>query len=350
VLVLVVSVLLSWAVSQGLAYVGHVRLGWGDAAGSARVLRAGLLAGLVAVPALTAATAAVLSVPLPVVLIAVAQVVYLLAATVALVLGAEWLLLAALAPGVFAALVGLALGGDAVRSAPVVGFVVLTVLASVVVAGYATRGARPGLPTRRELTAALPSAGFGVAVGGLLLFVPAARSLPPAGWAVLSLPGAAASLAALVPLSVSMGFAEWLLVDYRARGFRALQLTGSLSAFARRAGAAFAGATAIYLTVLLTGCAAAAVLVVAAGQPSPDLAALAGYLTLGGALFVGLTLMSFQVRGVAVAACALAGVVEIGLLTVVRRPEAVQLGVTLVLFLVLLGYALRVLGRATRHL
>ncbi|GAA0811396.1 hypothetical protein [Spirilliplanes yamanashiensis] len=343
--VLVVSVLLSWAASQALAYLGHVRLGWGDRDGAARVLRGGLLGLGAAVLAATAATAAALHVPAPVTLVAAAQVTYLLAATVALVLGAEWLLVAALAPGVGAAVTGVLLGGDAVRSAPVVCGAVGTVLASVAAALWVTRGARPGPPTRAELRDALPHAAFGLCVAGLLLFVPAARTLPPPGVVDGGPGGAAAGLAALVPLSVSMGVAEWLLVRYRADTHRWLQRAVTLRQFAARASLALARGTAVYLAVLVAGVAAGALLVTRAAP-----AALAGYVALGAALFVALLLMTFRVRGPVVAGAAAALAADAALLTAHPDPDRVQLITAGALFLGLAAYASVALSRAHRHL
>jgi hypothetical protein len=349
-LLMVVSVLLSWAVGQALAYLGHVRLGWAEQAGAARVLRGGLLAGTAGVLAVIGVLAVALDVPLPVVGIAAAQVVYLLAATVALVLKAELLLLAALAPGVLAAVTGLLIGDGAVRSAPVVLGAVVTVLACAALAWWVTRGVRPGVPGRAELVASLPHALFGLSVGGLLLFVPAAQTLPPAGTVVLPPSGAAAGLAALVPLSISMGLAELLLVRYRVRTHRDLQRATTLREFGRRAGAALGCHVAAYVAALAGACVAAAVLVRAITGDTPSAAALTGYVGLGGALFVALTLMSFGVRTVAVAAVTAAVVTEGALLAVHDDPGPIQLGVTGALFAGLLLHALSALGRAARHI
>ncbi|MGH3239485.1 MAG: hypothetical protein ACRDNL_03840, partial [Spirillospora sp.] len=56
---LVFSLLLSWMLSQGTAYLGYVRLGFGNQAAANRVLRYGLAAGLLVVVPVTATAAAV---------------------------------------------------------------------------------------------------------------------------------------------------------------------------------------------------------------------------------------------------------------------------------------------------
>lgn len=350
--VLTVSVLLSWAVSQVLAYLGHVRLGWQDRPGAGRVLLGGLIVGTGVVLAGTAVTGLVLGVPPGVLLVAAAQVIYLLAATVALVLGWEWWLLAALAPGVVAASIGLAVGGTAVLSAPVVIAAATTVVACVVVAGFATRGVRPGAPTRAELWMAAPHALFGVAIGALLLYVPVSRSL-------LAVPTvdddttaglAGAGLAAFLPLSLSMGLAEWLLVRYRTWTHRALQEAGTLDGFAVRAGAALGAAVVGYIVALAVAYTIAAVVVGQVTHHRVNAVAMLGYLALGGALFLALTLVTFRMRIVAVATCAAAAAAELLCLDGRYEPELLQLGATTLLSVGLFGYAIFALGRATRHL
>ena len=60
-----------------------------------------------------------------------------------------------------------------------------------------------------ELRGALPSAGFGLVAAGLLVF--------PVAAGVRGLEGAnTGALLASLPLALSMGAAEWLLVWYRA--------------------------------------------------------------------------------------------------------------------------------------
>lgn len=374
--VLVVSVLLSWATSQALAYLGHVRLGWGDRPGALRVLRGGLLWGGAPVLAVTIATGVAFSAPVPLILTAVGQVGYLLAATVLLVLDAELLLLAALAPGVVAALVGLAAGGGTVRSLPVAVAAASTVVATAVLALYRTRpatgpsstgssstgspatGPRVSLPTRAEVRGALPYALFGGCAGGLLLFVPVDNTLVPADLAAVGPPaaaGMAAGLVTMLPLSVSMGLAELLLSRYRSATFRALRHTATLPAFARRARRALLGTVAGYLLALVVATATAAALAASFGGVVVAPAAVAGYAALGGALFLALLLMSFQLRGPAVAGCATALAVECvaagWLLTTARQPaaEEIQLGAATVLLTVLLTYALVALSAATAH-
>ena len=350
-IVLVVSVLLSWSTSQGLAYLGHVRLGWGDPAGAARVLRGGLLWAALPTVGVTLVSALVLSVPAIVGLVAAGQVAYLMAATVALVLGKEWWLLLALVPGVGAGAVWLVVGGVVVRLVPFgwmpfAACAALSVLGAVAVAVVATRGAEPGLPTLAEATAAAPTALFGMCVGALLLFVPAVRSLDPGPDPVV---GVGAGLAILLPLSLSMGPAEWLLYTYRAAMHRASQRSHTLAAFARRSGVALLGTAAGYLTALLVVSAIGLALVARLSHGSLPIAQAVGSAALGVALFVALLLMSFGIRLPVVAACVLALVLEAVLLVRGGSPEDVQTVAASTLSVALLVAALLALSRATRH-
>ncbi len=114
---IVLSLLLSWGASEALSYLGYVRLGQGDKAGAARVLRRGLGVALAAVlPATLLAGWAFGAGPVGAAF-AVGQASYLLAATVVLVSGAERWLLAALVPSVAGSGFYLLSGAQASRAA-----------------------------------------------------------------------------------------------------------------------------------------------------------------------------------------------------------------------------------------
>jgi hypothetical protein len=224
-----------------------------------------------------------------------------------------------------------------------------TVLATVVVAGRATAGAGRGRVARvGEVAAALPQALYGLMAGGLVVFVAAARALGgPAG------PGPNAA-ATLLPLTASMGLAEWLLYRYRGRVHQAMQRTGSLSRFAAAATRALAGTLGWYLAALAGALLGAAVVSALAGGGAPSLTAVAGTTALGGALFLALTLLSCGLRTVAVAAlaatlgaAALASA-ALGSRAAVAAPT-IQAVTAAGLLAVLLTYAVLALSRATRH-
>jgi hypothetical protein len=366
---LVVVSLVSWAISQSLAYLGYLRLGQANPALAARVLRAGLGAGLAGVLLALAVTGLVLPVRLPALLFAAGLGAYMLGATVLIVLGAERLLLAAAAPGVLGAATFLLLGRQAALTEPAWAALAATpVLALALAAARATRaaggrspghgrhaGGRPAgragtgkartgregglLVTGTELRGALPSAGFGLVAAGLFAF-PVAAGLPG---------HASAGVLASLPLAVSMGAAEWILIWFRRCTRRLLRGTGELQAFAARARLALLGALLLYLAVTAALTAVVAAAASGAQLAHPGLGVLpqvAAYLAVGGAMFTALLLQAFGSRIVPLACCAVALAVE-----AVCRGGGVtaQLVTCTGLLIGLAGYAARVLGSATRH-
>jgi hypothetical protein len=339
VLLLAGSLVAAWAAGQAVAYLGHVRLGRADPDGARGVLRSAAAVSVAMLSAATLALALAWSVPVGAALVAVGQVVYLLAATIPLVLGAERLLAFALFPATSAVLAGLATGGDAVRSAPVVAAVCLSLLATVAVAVRATRAVPVVVPGSGELIAALPYAAFGSCAASLVLFLPVAGNrMSPA-----------VAFAAMVPLSLSMGLAEWLLVHMRIGNHRRLQQTTTIEQFARRARLALVWAVISYTVALAAGCALAALLVLRTTGVVPPAEDLVAYLPLGTALFLALLLLAYGLRRPVVAACATAVGAELVLLAGPVDADVVQLVVTGVLCAALSWAALSVLGRATPH-
>ena len=99
--ILIVALLASWSASQSLASLGYQRLGrTGDRGQAQRLLRAGLLAGLVLVTGILAGAMLMLHARPPVALFGAGEAAYMLGACVLLVLGAERWLLLILLPGV----------------------------------------------------------------------------------------------------------------------------------------------------------------------------------------------------------------------------------------------------------
>jgi len=157
-----------------------------------------------------------------------------------------------------------------------------------------------------------------------------------------------ASLATLLPLSVSMGPAEWLLYRYRSATHRALQRAHTLAAFGRRAAAALLGAAVGYLAALVTLSAAGVGLVVLLTGDTPELRPLATATIVGSALFLALLLMSFGIRRLVVVTCLLALGAD-ALLLRYAPPEDIQAGTAAGLLAVLLVHALATLRRAQLH-
>jgi len=157
--VVLVSMVTSWTLSQALAYLGYARLSGLDRGGAAQVLRVGLPAGAAALGVALAVAAFLAPVGWAVLAFAAAQGVYLLAATVLLVLKAERWVFVALAPGALASTAYLVAGRpssvDGVLWLPLVVSALLACAAAVVL----TRDSGPRArltPSRTELRGRWP--------------------------------------------------------------------------------------------------------------------------------------------------------------------------------------------------
>ena len=344
--VLIIALLSAWASSQGLAGLGYLRLGrTTDRRQAKRLLRAGLLAGLVLLALIMSGTALLVHAQLPVLLFGLAEGAYMLGACVLLVLGAEKWLLAVLAPGVLGSAAFLALGRPPNLQHASWAALAATPVLAVVAALVCTRGGRGAagrLVAAAELRAAAPAAVFGLLAAGLLAFPVIAGANGHGGVNV-------GALLATLPLSLSMGAAEWSLLAYRRRTRELLRSTHDLRVFGRGARLVLARAVgqyllaAVVLTMIATWIAITAGLVQPARLLLPELAV---YLALGCAMFLALALQALGVRAVALIACAGALAFEIAW----RELGVVsQLAACIGLLIVLGGYATRVLSMAVRH-
>jgi hypothetical protein len=164
------------------------------------------------------------------------------------------------------------------------------------------------------------------------------------------LPGhASAGVLVSLPLAMSMGAAEWILIWFRRRTQRLLRGTGELRAFAARVRLTLLAALLLYLAVTAALTAVAAAAATAAQLAHPGQAVLpqvAAYLAVGGAMFTALLLQAFGSRMVPLACCAIALAAE-----AVCRSGGVtaQLVTCTGLLIGLAGYAAQVLGSAARH-
>jgi hypothetical protein len=349
-----VALLTSWALSQALAYLGYLRLGQGLPVQARRVLLAGLGVGIAGVVLALGIRALVMPARISALMFGLGLGAYMLGATVLLVLGSERLLFAALAPGVLSATSFLLLGRPvqlehgvwaALALTPLL-TVGLAVASTIRAASFRSRSRRLGakaerLVTLADLRKAWPSAGFGLVAGGLLVY--------PVG---VPAPGGGANTGALIaslPLALSMGAAEWMLVWFRRRSQRLLRKTRELRAFAARAQLTLIAAALQYLgaNALMT------IAVISVAYRSQlvhmDWALLfqiVAYMAIGCSMFLALLLQGFGFRIFPLAACATALAVE-----VVFRHYGVfgQVKICAELLLVLAAYAGWVLGGPARH-
>lgn len=343
---LVLALLVAWGLSQGLACVGYLRRsGSADEGQVKRVLRAGMAAGLVLVAlAMLAARIRFHAVP-AVVLFGAGEGVYMLGASVLMVLGAERWLPVALIPGVAGGAAFLYLGRPPRLEHPAWWALGATPLLACLIAVARTRRRAPRtgrLLIAAELRAAGPAVAFGVVAAGLLTFPIVAG---PEGRGGLNV----AALLVSIPLSLSMGAAEWSLLWYRRRMRRLLGSAIGLREFRLRS------RHGVYLAVLQYLCgtaaliAAGAAVAARAGFAHPDLTDLpviVAYLMLGSAMFLALLLQTVGLRAVPLVAAAAALAAELALRD---RGMVVQVLTPAALLIVIGCFAVLSLGSVVRH-
>ena len=340
---LVVSTVASWSLSQGLSFLGFARLGRGDRDGGRRLLRFGLVGSVLLLLVVVGLTALVVGRFGPAAVFAAAQGGYLLAATVLFVDEAEYWLLGALAPGVLASTVFLVLGEPAELRTGALAALAASLLLTVVLAVWRTSWRVPtgtGRPRWTELRASGPYLLFGAVTAGLLAFP-------------LIAGGTSNAMMAVLPLSLSMGAAEWLLYRYRSATRRLLLRSRLVKDFA-------ASSWWVLVAVLVRYLLCTAVLMVVARELgatvgiSPQwtsMLAYEAYLSLGGALFLALLLQAFCGPAAVVAWCGGALATELLVVVIDRAVPAlrVQLLVCGGLLLALVIRAGIVLGQTVRH-
>jgi hypothetical protein len=354
--ILIVALLSSWTMSQGLAYLGYRRLGSGDLAQTKRLLRLGIAAGLTGVDLAFAVVALLMPVPVPALVFGFGLGAYMLGATVLLILGAERLLFVVLAPGVLGSTAFLLLGRPPQLEHAAWAALAATPLLAVGLAVARTSGGtsrrhegqpwddKPAgrLVTPDDLIEALPSAGFGLVAAGLVVFPVVAGTHGDGGVNT-------GALLASLPLTLSMGAAEWMLIWYRRRSQRLLRRTRELRRFAIRARLLLFAALLQYLTAAAVLIAAVVAIAVRTELVHPQWSALpqiVAYLMLGGGLFLALLLQAFGSRTFPLIACALALAFEIAYRGLGASGQILACAELLV---VLAGYGALVLGRAVHH-
>jgi hypothetical protein len=342
---LVLALLLGWGLSQGLASIGFLRLGTGGAVQARRALRAGLPVGLALVAVAMTTMAFAVHARTPVLVFGGSEGAYMLSACALLVLGAEGWLLIALAPGAIGGVAFLLLGRPpnlehlvwwALATAPVL---------ALIMAGLSTLrpGPRAGpLLAAAELRPVLVAVAFGLVAAGLLTFPVVAG---PAGFGGINVGALLASL----PLSLSMGAAEWSLLAYRRRTRQLLSTGQEFAAFTREARIALLAALIRYAAAAIALTAATVAVATSIGlvaHPQQYLPELGAYLMLGCALFLALLLQALRLSAVPLAAAAVTLAVEIALR---HYGIAVQLAASAILLAVVAAYAAVSAGQVMRH-
>jgi len=333
-------------VSQGVAAIGYLRRAGTADEGQVRwVLRAGLGAGLVLVAlAMLAARFYLHSHPL-VLFFGAGEGVYMLGASVLMVVGAETWLPVALVPGVVGSGVFLYLGRPAGLEHLTWVLLGATPLLACLIALMCTRkqGPRAGhLLVASELWAAVPAIAFGVVAAGLLTFPLVAG---PQGHGGLNV----GALLASIPLSLSMGAAEWSLLWYRRRTRRLLGTMSGLGGFRLRSRLCLFVALLQYVCGTAALMAAGAAIAGAIGFAHPgwaDLPEMAAYLMLGAAMFLALLMQTMQIRAIPLLIASAALAAEL----ILHNEGMIVQVVTPAVLLVVMGcFAFMSLGAAIRH-
>lgn len=287
--VLVVSMLAGWGLSQGVSVVAYRVLGRGTRRCAAIALRRYLLHALVMTVLAISIAAYFDATSLAV--MASGQILYVLAATVLLFHSAERLLALSLIPG---AIVSIAyLEHFPVTSHVAAGAVGVTIAAALISAWYrATVAARIGDgPTNRpqfgDAVASIPFVLYGLLSGVAVAYIPV-RMLggrPSAGVHQVDL--------TIVPLVLSMGFAEIELLRVRASGSRLMRRCHELAEYRKGVGRLVARSQLRFLLVLTAASLAIGARIrTTTGINTRDLTLLSAYSALGTALIAALVLVA----------------------------------------------------------
>ena len=239
---LLAAVAYGWAAGQGVAYAGYALTSAGSAPEARRLMRD--LAALALLPALVGAGLTWWQLPSTgfVLAVAVAQIAYVLASTIGVVLRRPGLMLLAMSPGLLVAVPDLLVGLPRVVVLP---GIALSVLGTITAALWLCRGGRaPSKPvTRTVLADSRLYAGYGAGLALLLTLGLVDGLVAPTGTAGIGL--------TLTPLIGGVLVAEWQLERYRSRAGLALQTTNNAAEFATAIRSALARCVAGYLLVVV---------------------------------------------------------------------------------------------------
>jgi hypothetical protein len=286
---MVIALLTGWGLSQAVALVAYRVLGRHGGPSAALVQRR-IITGSLAAAGVALMLAAAVGGDLVLVALATGQVLYIIAATVLLFHAADRLLGLVLAPGalVCAAYLGkLPVPDDIALSA-----VAVTVLAACGAAWYRADTEVPvqrpaGRAALSDLRASGPFVLQGVLSGIVVAYIPVRMLGSNVGADAHPLD------LSIVPLVLSMGFAEIELLRLRAAGGRLMRRTVSLAGYRRGAFRLMASSQLRFLLVLVSVSVVVGVLIdVVSGFNTRDLTLLGAYSILGTALLAALVLVA----------------------------------------------------------
>jgi hypothetical protein len=287
---LIGSMLIAWGLSQAVAVVAHRVAGRGSVRGAALALRF-CLATASAVAIAAVAISAVLGC-VGLVAMGLGQILYVLAATVLLFYGADKFLALALIPGTAGSILYLANGP--VPPAAAIGAGLASIALALLAAAHCASSAASHAETstvdkvrRTDLTASVPFVLYGLLSGIVVAYIPLRVLHRPPSHQVHPID------LTIVPLVVSMGWAEIELLRLRVAGGRLMRASRRLSDYQRRAARLIAAAQGRLLAVLtVSSVAFGIVMSLTSGFNRRDLILILSYMTLGAALLAALILVA----------------------------------------------------------
>jgi hypothetical protein len=323
-LTLLVGSALALSTTHGLSHLGHLLVGYGGHRSAARILRKALVATTVAGTLATASLwlAGVAGASL---CVALAQLVYVVAATAIMVFEKERLLFLSLVPGIAASVTVLAAGDPRGASlgwvaGGLVGCLLLAVTCAIWTTYAVEREREGGIVrlVRPEVVRSLAHGLYGALVAGLLMY-----AVLDALWSHEGVSGGSHALVGvgMLPLVLTLGVAEWQLHLFRSDSDIIQRRTHDFRAFAREVRLSFVLRVVAYALVLGLATAAVALPVWMDGSADRTVVArLAGYVVLGVALFVASILLSCGILARTVLAVGAALAAQLTLLAVLRDP------------------------------
>lgn len=304
---LIGAMLVGWGLSQAVAVIAYRVSGRGSPRSAALALRSCL-----AIAVLVSGLALALSVYFgytALVSMAFGQILYVLAATVLLFYGADTLLALSLVPG--ASLSILFLAHAPIAPAAAIGAGIASIVCALAAGTYrasvvaaATANAPAENPRWADLTASLPFVLYGILSGLAVAYIPilVLHRPPSAHVHPVDL--------TIVPLVVSMGWAEIELLRLRIAGGRLMRGSYRLSEYQRRAIRLITTAQLRLLLVLTaTSIVFCAIMGGTSGFNRRDLTLVLSYMTLGAAFLAALVLVAVNRVHVALAGFWLTGLI-----------------------------------------
>ena len=323
---LLLAVMAGWGISQVMAIVGHTLIGRGNRSGAGKALALILIGGLAAMAAAGGLAATVTGWNHNLVAACFTQTLYIMSAAVLLLFERDRLLWISLVPGVLVSAIYLADNPLGLTREVAVGAVVVAMAMTFGAAVYASdRAFTEGPRNHARLGRADGFRALQFAIYGVLLA--AVLAAPMLHSAATHTPGDSPSLlgAAMVPLVLSMGVAEWQLASFTQHRNRAMDAAEDIETFSKAAWRNLLVAAGTHAASLLglTVITAVGIYVIAGHLPTDVAELLIAYLFLGGAVFLALILTTWGRISVVLPALALA--VAVIWLPALASPHSPQL-------------------------